>query len=113
LTFIGIDKVFLIAFKLAESLTLDLRIESIYTIVITIEVYTAQQCGTQFIVISRVVTARSESTDCDYSQEGYPEEILEHMQNGISVVLSISTIEIVLYEGTKLILIIVLLNNGP
>ena len=57
MTFIGVDKVFLIAFKLAESLTLDLRIESIYTIVITIEVHTAQQRRTQCIVISRVVNA--------------------------------------------------------
>jgi len=33
---------------------------------------------------------------------GTAEEILEHMQNGISVVLAISTVEIALYKGTKL-----------
>jgi hypothetical protein len=70
LTFIGVDKVFLIAFKLAESFTLDLRIESIYTTVITIEVHTAQQRGTQCIVISCVVATRSETTDSGYSQKG-------------------------------------------
>ena len=47
----------LIASKLAESLTLDLRIDIIDTTKSSIVVHTTQQRGTQCIVISRFVTA--------------------------------------------------------
>ena len=57
LVFVRIEEELLVAFDLANSSTLELCIYSVYTTVTTIEVNTAQQRGTQCIVISRFVTA--------------------------------------------------------
>ena len=53
----GIEEELLVAFGLANSSALELCIYSVYTTVTTVEVHTAQQRGTQCIVISRFVTA--------------------------------------------------------